>query len=110
MQFLAEGNALIARRGGETLKMQNIVRRLFADKAWLSKIFGWLEPADKVRFFERFQASIAWDPSTHHATVVRMVQIAPELEGHRVKVERRRNTPASPLRAASPCGRRNTSS
>ena len=78
------------RQGGETLKMQNIVRRLFGDRKWLEKVFGWLQPADQALFFERFQASIAWDPSTHHATVVRMTKIAPSLESHLAKVERKR--------------------
>ena len=81
------------RQGGETLKMQNIVRRLFGDKAWLEKMFKLLEllaPADQALFFERFQASIAWDPSTHHATVVRMTKIVPALEAHVVKVEKKR--------------------
>jgi transcription elongation GreA/GreB family factor len=41
-------------------------------------------------FFERFQASIAWDASTHHATVVRMTKIAPVLEGHIVKAEKKK--------------------
>ena len=78
------------RQGGETLKMQNIVRRLFGDRKWLEKVFGWLQPADQALFFERFQASIAWDPSTHHATVVRMTKIAPSLESHLAKVEKKR--------------------
>ncbi len=80
------------RQNGETLKMQNIVRRLFADSKWLEKVFTkWLEKAgDKALFFERFQASIAWDPSTHHTIVVRMTHIAPELEAHLVKVEKKR--------------------
>ena len=78
------------RQGGETLKMQNIVRRLFANVDWLKKVFGWLEPADQALFFERFQASIAWDPSTHHATVVRMTKIVPALEEHLVKVEKKK--------------------
>ena len=78
------------RQSGETLKMQNIVRRLFSDRKWLEKIFGWLSPADRVHLFERFQASIAWDPSTHHTIVVRMVKIAPELESHVVKTEKKR--------------------
>jgi len=43
-----------------------------------------------VLFFERFQASIAWDPSTHHTTVVRMTKIVPSLEAHVVKVEKKR--------------------
>ena len=78
------------RQGGETLKMQNIVRRLFGDREWLKKIFGWLQPSDQALFFERFQASIAWDPSTHHAIVTRMTKIVPSLEAHVVKVEKKR--------------------
>jgi len=78
------------RQGGETLKMQNIIRRLFGDKNWLTKVFSWLAPADQALFFERFQASIAWDPSTHHTTVVRMTKIVPELESHVVKVEKKK--------------------
>jgi len=78
------------RRGGETLKMQNIVRRLFGDRAWLEKMFKLLQPADQVLFFERFQASIAWDPSTHHTTVVRMTHILPALERHLVRAEKKR--------------------
>ncbi len=78
------------RQSGETLKMQNLVRRLFSDTKWLEKMFGWLSPADRALFFERFQASIAWDPSTHHAIVVRMTRIDPSLEAHVVKVEKKR--------------------
>ena len=78
------------RRTGETLKMQNMIRRLFGDKAWLTKMFGLLPDHDKAMFFERFQASIAWDPSTHHATVLRMTKIVPALESHLVKVEKKR--------------------
>ena len=78
------------RQGGETLKMQNLVRRLFGDRTWLEKVFGWLTPADQALFFERFQASIAWDPSTHHTTVVRMANIVPELKAHLVTVEKKK--------------------
>ena len=78
------------RQGGETLKMQNLIRRLFGDRKWLEKIFGWLSPAEQALFFERFQASIAWDPSTHHTTVVRMTKIVPELEAHVVRVEKKK--------------------
>ncbi len=78
------------RQSGETLKMQNLVRRLFADVKWLTKVFGWLPEGDRTLFFERFQASIAWDPSTHHAIVVRMTRIEPSLESHLVKVEKKR--------------------
>lgn len=78
------------RQSGETLKMQNLVRRLFGDKNWLTKMFAWLPEADRVLFFERFQASIAWDPSTHHTTVIRMTKIEPALESHVVKVEKKK--------------------
>lgn len=78
------------RRNGEVLKMQNIVRRLFADKVWLEKMFKLLSPSDQVFVFERFQASIAWDPSTHHTIVVRMTKIVPELESHLVKIEKKK--------------------
>ena len=78
------------RRGGETLKMQNIIRRLFGDKNWLEKVFKLLTPSEQVFIFERFQASIAWDPSTHHTTVIRMTRIVPELESHVVKVEKKK--------------------
>jgi transcription elongation GreA/GreB family factor len=78
------------RQSGETLKMQNIVRRLFANIDWLTKVFGWLDPAGQALFFERFQASIAWDPSTHHTIVVRMTKIVPELENRVVREEKKR--------------------
>ena len=73
------------RQSGETLKMQNTIRRLFADQKWLEGIFAELRPADQALFFERFQASIAWDPSTHHMIVVRMMRIVPELASRQVK-------------------------
>lgn len=78
------------RQNGETLKMQNIIRRLFADTKWLAKVFGWLAPENKALFFERFQASIAWDPSTHHAIVMRMTHIDPSLASHLVTVEKKK--------------------
>ena len=75
------------KQGGETLRMQNVIRRLFADQKWLEGIFRQLQPADQALFFERFQASIAWDPSTHHMIVVRMTHIVPELAARQVKKE-----------------------
>ena len=53
-------------------------------------MFKLMSPAEQVLFFERFQASIAWDPSTHHTTVVRMTKIVPGLEGHLVKIEKKK--------------------
>ena len=67
------------RQNGETLRMQNMIRRLFADSKWLTGVFGELAATDRELFFERFQASIAWDPSTHHTITVRMTHICPEL-------------------------------
>ena len=81
------------RRSGETLKMQNLVRRLFEKTSWLEFVLKLLSPVDQVLFFERFQAAVAWDPATHHATVVRMMRIVPELESHFVKVEKKRELP-----------------
>ena len=73
------------KQGGETLKMQNTIRRLFADEKWLEKMLASLSVADRALFFERFQASIAWDPSTHHLIVMRMTRISPELAVRLVK-------------------------
>lgn len=73
------------RQSGETLRMQNVIRRLFAEEKWLTGIFGQLQPADQALFFERFQASIAWDPSTHHLIVVRMTRLVPELAARQIK-------------------------
>ena len=73
------------RQSGETLRMQNTIRRLFADKAWFAGIFKQLQGADQALFFERFQASTAWDPSTHHMIVVRMTQLAPGLASRQIR-------------------------
>ena len=79
------------RQSGETLKMQNIVRRLFGTEKWMADVFKALNEADLVLFFERFQASIAWDPSSHHKLVMRMMNLCPELlESHLVKLEKKR--------------------
>ncbi len=73
------------RQTGETLRMQNVVRRLFADKAWLEDIFSRLETGEKVQVFERFQASAAWSPATHRTITVRMTKLDPALASHVVK-------------------------
>ena len=73
------------KQAGETLRMQNIIRRLFADKAWLEGIFGQLSPEERVLLFERFQASIAWDPATHRTITVRMTKLDESLASHVVK-------------------------
>ena len=63
------------KQSGETLRMQNMIRRLFADKAWLEEIFGKLTPDERAIIFERFQASTAWDPATHRTITVRMTKL-----------------------------------
>ena len=80
------------RQSGETLRMQNVIRRLFADEKWLREVFemladpaGSAPSADQALVFDRFQASIAWDPSTHHLIVVRMTHCVPELAQRMVK-------------------------
>ena len=75
------------RQGGETLRMQNMIRRLFADQKWLGEIFAQLGEADQALFFERFQASISWDPSTHHMIVVRMTRLVPALAARQTAKE-----------------------
>jgi len=82
------------RQSGETLRMQNVIRRLFADEKWLKEIFDQLADdsrpapsADQALVFDRFQASIAWDPATHHVIVVRMTHCVPELAARVVKKE-----------------------
>ena len=74
------------RQTGETLKMQNTVRRLFANPDWLKDTMAQLGPDEKVQVFERFQASTAWDPATHRAIIVRMSKSDPDvLASHLVR-------------------------
>jgi transcription elongation factor GreA len=63
------------RQSGEALRMQNMVRRLFSDKAWLEDVFAQLDASGKVQVFERFQASTSWDPATHRTITVRMSKL-----------------------------------
>ena len=73
------------RQTGETLKMQNVIRRLFADKNWLEETFSRLGQNEKIQVFERFQASTAWSPATHRTITVRMTKLDPALASHVVK-------------------------
>ena len=93
---------------GEDLRMRNYLKSLFeqtkgkvasgkADDAleddsaseapksargqtWLEDIFRELEPFTRQLFFERIQASAAWDPSTHRSLISRMMKIDPNLK------------------------------
>ena len=73
------------RQTGETLRMQNVIRRLFADKSWLEDTFSRLGRNEKIQVFERFQASTAWSPATHRTITVRMTKLDPALASHVVK-------------------------
>ena len=78
------------KQSGETLRMQNMIRRLFADKAWLEEIFGKLTPDERAIMFERFQASSAWDPATHRTITIRMTKLDEGLVSRMAKrVERK---------------------
>lgn len=70
---------------GETLRMQNMIRRLFADKTWLEGIFGKLSSEEKAILFERFQASVAWDPATHRTITIRMTKLDGDLVSRMAK-------------------------
>ena len=65
--------------------MQNVIRRLFADKSWLEDTFSRLGRNEKIQVFERFQASTAWSPATHRTITVRMTKLDPALASHVVK-------------------------
>ena len=78
------------RQGGETLRMQNIVRRLFANKDWLTDTFTRLSAEDHVRVFERFQASLTWESASQHMIVTRMSKLDPALEKLVVKQEKKK--------------------
>ena len=90
------------RQNGETLKMQNIVRRLFSDKNWLHGMLKKLSPEERILFFERFEASIAWDPASHHAIAVRMTQCpdAPELAGRATRAAQAAKAPEARITSA----------
>jgi len=64
---------------GEALRMQNSLKLLFEQPKWLTSIFGELDTAQRQLFFERVQASTAWDPSTHRSLLGRMLKLDPSL-------------------------------
>ncbi len=81
------------RQGGETLRMQNIVRRLFSTKDWLEDTFSRLDADSQKLVFERFQASLGWESASQHIVVTRMAKIAPALASLVVKAETKREYP-----------------
>jgi len=68
-----------AKLSGESLRMQNSLKQLFEQPKWLDAIFEELDTAPRQLFFERIQASTAWDPSTHRSLLGRMLKLDPAL-------------------------------
>lgn len=64
---------------GESLRMQNSLKQLFEQPKWLGAIFEELDTAPRQLFFERIQASTAWDPTTHRSLLGRMLKLDPSL-------------------------------
>ena len=64
---------------GEALRMQNNLKLLFEQPKWLEAVFCELDTAQRQQFFERIQASTAWDPSTHRSLLGRMLKLDPPL-------------------------------
>ena len=67
------------RLSGESLRMQNNLKVMFEQPKWLDAVFAELDPAQHQLFFERIQASTAWDPSTHRSLLGRMLKLDPAL-------------------------------
>ena len=82
---LAEG-----RLSGEALRMQNNLKAMFEQSKWLDTVFAELDTPQRQLFFERIQASPAWDPSTHRSLLGRMLKLDPSL------AERKRSAAAQP--------------
>lgn len=82
-----------SRQSGETLRMQNIVHRLFADKNWLKAMFDHLAAEEQRLVFERLQASLTWESASHHLILTRMTGINPALKALVVKAEKKKEYP-----------------
>lgn len=82
-----------SRQSGENLRMQNIVRRLFADKKWLQGIFGHLSGDEQRLIFERLQASLTWESASHNLILKHMIDLNPELAKLVVKEEKKKEYP-----------------
>ena len=68
-----------ARLSGEALRMQNNLKVLFEQPKWLDAVFEELAEPQRLLFFDRIQASTAWDPSTHRSLIARMMKLDPLL-------------------------------
>lgn len=68
-----------SRLSGEALRMQNNLKQLFETAKWLDAIFEELTSQQRQLFFDRIQASTAWDPSTHRSLIGRMLKLDPSL-------------------------------
>ena len=68
-----------AKLSGESLRMQNNLKQLFETPKWLDSVFEELDLPQRQLFFERIQASQAWDPTTHRSLIGRMLKLDPSL-------------------------------
>jgi transcription elongation GreA/GreB family factor len=94
-ELLNHAIALVeGRLSGEALRMQNNLKLMFEQSKWLDSIFAELDTPQRQLFFERVQASQAWDPSTHRSLLGRMLKLDPSL------AERKRSSAAHPQAAA----------
>jgi len=67
------------RLNGEALRMQNNLKQLFEQPKWFDAVFEELNESQRQLFFDRIQASTAWDPSTHRSLIGRMLKLDPLL-------------------------------
>ncbi len=80
IELLNHAIALVeGKLSGEALRMQNNLKQLFEQSKWLESIFEELDTPQRQLFFERIQASTAWDPSTHRSLLGRMLKLDPSL-------------------------------
>ena len=94
IELLNHAIALVeGKLSGESLRMQNNLKQLFEQSKWLDTIFEELDTAQRQLFFERIQASTAWDPSTHRSLLGRMLKLDPSL------TERKKTQTAQPQSA-----------
>ncbi len=87
IELLNHAIALVeGKLSGESLRMQNNLKLLFEQPKWLDSVFEELDSPRRQRFFERIQASTAWDPSTHRSLIGRMLKLDPALAERKISL------------------------
>jgi transcription elongation GreA/GreB family factor len=80
------------RLNGEALRMQNNLKQLFEQPKWFDAVFGELSETQRQLFFDRIQASTAWDPSTHRSLIGRMLKLDPALVERKKSLSQQQTT------------------